>query len=234
MGKSGGDDNALLVVAIVAVAVSVIAFFVVSGAFKNIQLAPDADEGIAQINVIENIQIDFTFDTLDFGVGYINPGAGSVVLDTSTGTDDTDWLDSGALVIDIPNEGFIMENIGNVDLDIDLSMDTLTDTWLVPGPSVTSAVLRYQVTNCNTADCSMAGATNDDTIAGCTIGPDLGAFATFQVVDEVAPGDHVCDPLTSANAQDEVRIDLELTIPEDITPTGGIVMNNMVADITTN
>ena len=90
------------------------------------------------------------------------------------------------------------------------------------------------MSNCNPAGgiCNIIGATDNDDTAGCTQGIDI-ILGTYQAVD-VSPGDFACDPLTQANNKDEIRIDLRLTLPEDISPTVAPVVNNLVADITSN
>jgi hypothetical protein len=238
---SGGDDSGMLWIAVITVIVSAVAFFMVSGTFKDIRLSPaTGEEGTAQVEVIVNAKIDLTFTLIDFLSGYVNPGAGSVVLTSDSGAAITDWLDIGGTPITVLDRGFVIENIGNSDLDIDTQLETDMDTWLPPGLTTISATLDYKIRNCDTtapivadADCSYT--TQFDAVAdtdpACTtfnVGTPADTYEPIAVSPAI---DDSCDLFESENTKDEMRLDVRLTLPEDILPTGGVVTNRVILDI---
>jgi len=242
-----GNDNTLMIIAVVAVILSAIAFFVVLGLNKDIQLAPaTGEEGTAQVEIIQNVQIDTTFDTIDFLSGFVNPGSGSVAIVSDSGLAVTDWLDQFSVPIIVLDRGFVIENIGNVDLDVDTQLEDPLDTWLPPGPSTTSATLDYKIRVCDTigvvgdeADCTYTTQFDAvaDTLRSCSTfnaGTTPDVYETLPVVGDTPAIDDSCDRLEFENTQDEMRLDLRLTLPEDIAPTTGAVTNRVILDIDAN
>ena len=253
--SGGGNNNNLLIVAIVVVILSAVAFFVVLGLNKNILLAPET--GTAQVDIIKNVRLTMSLSDINFGAGFIANPAGTT-LDTQTAVHITpagSWLQSdGVTDVLFQQMGFIVENDGNVDVDMNLRVLTEVSCpsgcWLTPGLSATNALLNYKVRNCGdaptmgTEDCrtdplGVATVTpvdvtvDDDTITPaetCTPGTTSdflasGSFDTFIAMPFIGganPDDWICDKFRFTPDEDEIRIDLELFLPEDITPTDGI------------
>ncbi|MFH1289869.1 MAG: hypothetical protein ABIH92_00500 [Nanoarchaeota archaeon] len=232
---SSSSDNTLLTVAIIAVLVSAGALFLQVNTIYSLErvlLDPADDQGTAIVEIASNIRIDFTFDTIDWGAGYVTVDSGAAVLDTAAGTV-TNWEDSGGPIPPV-TDGFIVENIGNEHIELSLSLEDPINNWIPQG--ITGPVtLEYQFRPCgggSAADCSM-GASDDDNVASCTPGGGF-AFGTYYPINVVAPGDLVCDPYLYLDVADELRIDLRLTIPEDTPSTGGAATNHLIADIVLN
>ena len=235
-----GNDNTLLIIAIIAVVLSAVGFLMVSGLLNDIiSLAPaTGEEGTAQVQVIQNAKIDLTFTLIDFLSGYVNPGSVSVALPSDLGTPVANWLDSGSSPITVLDRGFVIENIGNVDLDLDTQLETAINTWLPPGPTAIPATLEYKIRNCDTtiplpadAVCTYAIPFNPvaDTDPACAVF-NPGTFVdTYETITTAI--DESCDLFNQENTMDEMRLDVRLTLPEDILPTSGVVTNRIILDI---
>jgi len=169
--KSVGDGrgNGLLVWAVVAAVLSVVAFLMVSGTFKAISLAPET--GTASVDIVKTIRLTMSLDTINFGAGYIALPGGTTLDTQNVSNNHTDpdnsWLDVNDVPVEFQAMGFVVENDGNVDVDMNLRVLTEVscasgaavgggDCWLTTGLSATKATLDYKVRNCGNAT-SMAG-----------------------------------------------------------------------------
>ena len=211
-----GNDNTLLIIAVIVLIASVIGFFIVLGLNKNIQLAPAVgEEGTAQVEIIQNIRIDTTVALINFGVGFVNPASGPLTLYSNhSGIAFTNWLDSTSTPIILLDEGFVVENTGNIDINMTANMETALDTWLPPGPGG-SVTLDYSVKNCDTTtpnvltddDCTYATqiSATADTDPSCsfpTVTTPLGVYTTIPVTPTVS---FTCNRLEFEDTKDELR-----------------------------
>ena len=245
------NNNILLVFAIIVAIVSAVAFFVVLNLNKAILLAPaTGEEGTARVEIVQNARVNITYDFINFSRGYINPGSGRLILD-SNGTDTpyANWISTGPPgpppgPITLPDKGFVIENLGNVNLDLDVQLETAINTWLPPGPSTSPANLSYKVSNCDTtipvvatdAYCQYIGSAPGDvpdTAAACTfnVGSTARVYAPLAVVGGPSPLNQTCDTFFFDDTRDEIRLDLELRLPQDILPTAVPANNRIILDI---
>ena len=238
------ENKTLLVIAIIVLIASAIGFFMVFGLNKNILLAPvTGEEGNVTIDIIQNTRIDTTFFLINFSRGFINPGSGTLTLDSNgTGLPITNWLDEASNPITLLDRGFVIENIGNIDLTLGVQLQDTVDFWLPFGPSSVSATLEYKLSNCDTtlpaltngSDCTYTtqfdpGPAGDDIDAACSTF-NVGTIADiYETISTTL--DATCDVFEFENAKDEVRLDLELVLPEDIAPTVGASFNKVILDI---
>ncbi len=228
------SDNLLVIVAAIAVIVSASALLLQLSNWYAYQVmfAPADDEGTASVQIASNAKIDFTWDTIDWGAGYVTPGETAAWLDTKGGNA-VNWENDGGPIPAV-TEGFILENIGNVDLDLSIGLETPVDTWLPEG-TTSGATLEYAVTPCAGTfgtDCTPGTMIEDDTSESCLKGPDLINFWMYQPMPEPpAPAQFVCNPLYFVDTQDEIRIDLQLMLPAGMPPTSGVATNTVIADI---
>lgn len=180
------NDNMLIAVAVIAVIVSVIGAGITYNSvmtFRNI-ITGRVTEGVVNLTVETNAALNFTTDSVEFGSGRIDDGESHATLDTSAGTvSNGNWTAN--------SDGFVVENIGNVN--ISLSINASTPAEFIGGSSPTYA---WNVTN-SEAD-------------SCINSTELGVFNNFS-------GEYqsICDIFKSDNNNDEIRIDLLIAIPTD-------------------
>jgi len=238
------NNNTLLLIAIIAVIVSAIAFFMVWNSNLDYQVFLQPN-GTTQVEIIQNLEIDFLASTIDFQAGFVTPGSGNALLDTVGAGTSLNWEDSGgAIAASLFNDGFVIENIGNINADLRLYLDQSVENWLDPGAGPLSSPgdfnLSINVTNCfdgSTYICDPAlGNVQDDTSTACTVGAGLfNGLGVYQIVNETSQEPTLlsfCNPFTFANTADEIQIDLRLAFAEALDPTGGQVSALLVADIT--
>jgi len=218
----GGNNNTLLIVAVVVLLASIIGFFIVLGLNKSIQLAPvTGEEGNVTIEIIQNALIDTTFDLINFSNGFVRPLEVYVSLTSnSTGGPNSGWRDVGDNPISILDRGFVIENIGNIDLILGVSLEDDFDTWLPPGGPQGSINVTYFLSNCDStpgptvADCEYVVAqfnVVDDTAAACST---FNSGTTARLYKQIyTTNEQVCDVFNFENAQDELRLDINLTLP---------------------
>ena len=238
------NNNVLLIFAIIVAIVSAAAFFVILNLNKAILLAPaTGEEGTARVEIIQNARVNITYDLINFSSGYINPGTGALILD-SNGTDTpyANWLNINNNPITLPDKGFVIENIGNVNLDLDVQLETAINTWLPPGPSTSPANLSYKVSNCDTtipvvatdAYCGYIGSAPGDvpdTDPSCTFNIGSTARIYAPIAQPTQPINQTCNTFFFQDTRDEIRLDLRLDLPQDILPTAGPVNNRVILDI---
>jgi hypothetical protein len=222
------DGSTLLIVAVITLVVTAVAFLLILGLDKDIRLAP---EGTATVEIESNLAIEVTVFTIDWGTSFVTPGA-PATLETF-GATIVGWQDGSAPLT--PDRGFVIENTGNENIKLDMQLQDPLDTWLTPGPSTTSATLGVRVNNCfdvevtgvvgmATGNCANPGEqviVDDDGSTSCTIYNAVPGFTenTLTPIDETLL--QVCDTMLFADDSDELRVDLELVLPEDIASSGG-------------
>ncbi len=174
-----------------------------------------------QINVtIETLgSIRFANNTLNFGQGRVNTSLGNdrCILDTN-GTNDLNkcinFTTNGAGT----NHGALeLENDGSTNATVQLSFDKNADTFL--GGSSTINEFRFSIAQNGTENASCTNSTGGYGTSGncsmaangtCTVGPD-GWFG----VNTTAPGSTICQKLLFSNANDSIRVEINITIPFD-------------------
>ncbi len=146
------------------------------------------DEATVNVTVQTNAAINFTIDNIDFGTGQVNQGASYALMDTASGN-----------VVDGTFPGnrtrFILENIGNLNVSLNLSADKTAATF-IGGSAGGGPLFQYNVTNNETGSCTPA--------------QDLGAWYSFTT--SLAP---VCNVLEFKDGRDTINIDILLRIPSD-------------------
>ena len=83
------------------------------------------EEAIVQLNIQNLVQVNFTTDTINWGTGYVSTGKTFCVLnsyDSSIGANCTDFTPQTA--------GFVLENIGNQNVTLNISMEKDGDTFI--------------------------------------------------------------------------------------------------------
>lgn len=146
------------------------------------------DTGIVNVTIGAKTAINFTTDIVEFGAGAVNLGSASATVDSTGTSTGGNWS--------APSSGFILENLGNSNVTLNLKSGKTPYTFL--GGS--SPQYKFNVTNNETGSCENH------------TGFDLGQWYTVNTTD---PGTLICDIFQYNNSMDAVRIDIYLVIPSD-------------------
>lgn len=204
------SDNFLLAVAVIAVAVSIIGAGVTYNSVSIIQsmLTGYATQGTINLTVASSASINFTTDNINWGSGAITQGAANATLNTAGGANN---VTGGNFTGN--TAGFVVENIGNVNVSFSL-MTGKNASVLLGG---TGPVYQYNVSNIEADSCVAS--------AGFTLG-------TFYDVNTTATaGTLVCDKFQPQDGSDTLRIDVKLVIPSDTSQAGQAVGDTFTATI---
>ncbi len=189
-------DKVLLTIAVVAVAVSVIGlvftYNTISG-FKLWLTGLATDTATANVTITSSEAINFTTDNINWGSGTVNGGETNATLDTASGT-----VTGGTWTA--VSQGFILENIGNVNVTLDLATDKDASTFI----GGTSPLYQFNVTNNEAGSCPSANQSI--------------TFGAYYDVNTTSPGTRVCDNFQFTDASDTLRIDIKVVIPADAIP----------------
>lgn len=188
-------DNLLLFLAVAAVIVSAIG---ASISYNNPNLGGESwitgfvsDTGTINLSVITSADINFTTDNINFSSGQVMTGFTRAQLIT-TGLNNTNgtWRNV--------TQGFILENIGNVNVTLDLA-SSKTAAQFIGG---TSPIYQFNITNSEPASCFM----NQTQVSFNN---------TWYDFNTTSPGTRVCTNFSYIDTLDQIRIDVRLVIPYD-------------------
>ncbi|MBT3398348.1 hypothetical protein HOA55_01620 [archaeon] len=158
-----------------------------AGGIGNVITGYASASGSINLTVSNYTIINFTTSTINWSSGQVDDSASYAILDTAAGNvTDGNWT--------AVSNGFVVENIGNVDVIFNLSFGKTAATFL----GGTSPEYKFNVTNSEASSCTAA--------SGFT----LGAW------NEVSSGQiAVCSNLSYSPSSDSIRIDFKLQIPSD-------------------
>lgn len=220
----GDSNNTLLVVAIVAVLASGLAFFLAYGginSLKDVFLTPSGS-GTVTVSIVENAEVTFTTSGIDYGGGFIPTGDGAETIDTEAGpasTPNGHWNRD----FNLPNTGdggdgltggFVMENTGNTNVEIKVS-GSATAASFIGG---TAPSFQYKVKEDPAA-----------LLACPVVNQVAGVFGIYQDVLTAVPGVLVCDRFLYDNTgPDSLLMEIRMVIPEnadtDLSPPDSAVI----------
>ena len=197
------ENNLLLVVAVVAVAVSIIGAGITYNSvatMRNLYTGLVTITGTVNLTVESAASINFTTNNINWGSGRVTPGLGNATLYTairdSTNMTGGNW--TGNTV------GLIIENIGNTNTSIAIATGkNSTDMF---GATSTNPLYQYNVTNDKANSCVNA--------TGFIPG-------TLYNVNTTSTGTLVCTKFQPESNRDTIRIDIKLLVPSD-SRTGAI------------
>ncbi len=189
-------DNLLLGVAIVAVIVSIVGIgitynFITS--LRNKLTGYATDTGTINLTVESTASINFTTNIIDWGSGRVDPGSPNATLNTAGGANNVtngNWTGT--------TDGFVIENIGNVNVTLNFSAGNDADSLL----GGTNPAYEYNVTNIEANSCLNS--------TGGTDGLNLGNFIPANTTSTQACGIFQFD-----DSADTIRVDIKLVIPSD-------------------
>lgn len=189
------SDDLLLSVAVVAVVVSLLGmgmtYYSVDN-FKKTWVTGFAvtDTAIVNLTVESNLAINFTTDLIEFGSGQVDAGASNATLDTAAGTvTNGNWT--------VVTQGFVLENIGNVDANLSFKTGKTAGEF-IGGAAAGGPQYKWNVTDDEAGSCE------------ATSGFTLGAWNDYNT-----SGVEVCDVFYANDTKDAIRIDIFLLIPSD-------------------
>ncbi len=93
------------------------------------------DTGVINITIESTASINFTTDFIDFGSGQVDAGQSSATIDTISVSSNGNWTS--------PASNFVIENIGNVNVSLNLSFGKTAAQFL----GGTSPSYKYNFTN---------------------------------------------------------------------------------------
>lgn len=189
-------DKGLLIVAIIAVVVSVVGAgitysFITS--FKS-RLTGFVSSGVVNLTVESAAVVNFTTDEINWESGRVDDGSVNATLDTSAGANNVtngNWTGNTA--------GFVVENIGNNNITFELGTAT-TAASLIGGAAGGGPEYMYNVTD-DTAEDNSCNFTTDGATEGIYI--------------EVNASRSICDVFDFASSNNQLRIDIRIVIPSD-------------------
>jgi hypothetical protein len=192
------DNTLLLIVAVVAVSVSLFAAVFTYLSIANLATTItgfQSSTGEANLTVETSATINFTNGSINWGNGKVNFGVAAASLDTEGLT--------GAVVGGnwTAQTGLNIENIGNVNVSIKIAAGKTNDTFI--GGNL--PVYRLNVTEIESGSClNSTGGTAHLTNINRSI-----------VVNTTTTGTIFCYILPFTDSYDKIRVDINLTVPSD-------------------
>ncbi|MFA5258679.1 MAG: hypothetical protein WC979_05080 [Candidatus Pacearchaeota archaeon] len=165
-----------------AIIIIIISLFVVG-----IKLTGHVVNSVINVSIEQRAYINFTFDEINFGPGSITPGNSNATIDTLGNVINGNWTPVF--------EGFTVENLGNVNVSLDLKTNQNAASFL--GGQNPSYL--YNVTNFESGSC-IFGTIN---------------FGEWYDVNTTEDGTRICSIFQPSDSQDTIRVDVRLVIPAD-------------------
>jgi hypothetical protein len=194
------SENLMVVAAVVAVVISLIGLATTYNSISSLKQKFTgyyaSNEGYINLTVESSAQINFSVFNINWSSGKVTAGYKNATLDTSTGTiTNGNWTGG--------QTGFIVQNIGNVNVSINLSGSKTAATLLGgTGPAYMINVSVNQTGACNT---TQQGA------ASVNVSWNFSQWANVTTDANT----RVCGNFTPYTGQNSIRIDVYLRIPED-------------------
>ena len=167
------SDSFLLTIAVIAVVVSVIGVSMTYNSistFQNILTGYATEEGFVNVSIESSVLINITSanasvgsKTLDWGNGSVSSGQVYAVLasnGTRTNVNDFDQID----------QGFIIRNLGNVNVTLNVSSTYNADSWLGAGSEFQYNFSNYVAGSCGTWNSDYTVLTYQDFTTAATTG----------------------------------------------------------------
>ena len=221
MKKGEISNQTLGILLVAAIALSLIGTFVSvtkvgqQPTIKLVGYAPAADTGSALVNltVDQVLDVNFTSAALDWGIGSVDPGEVNCTISTVAGN-----TASCSGFTDNTNNGLVIENIGNVNVTLNISFNTNATLFIggtSPGYefnwSCTEVGSCFNTTG-NVA-CTLSTDSTDANLAPWGGETKVGAWIFANATTE---SDFViCPNLQYGESADEIDINLMAILPAD-------------------
>ena len=151
--------------------------------------------GTVHYNVSSNVVISFTDDTIEFGTGYVNTTGGAI--NCSLTTEASGNSDNCVDFTTQANSPFVLDNIGNKDVELNLTFTTDVTTLFI---EEAGSLLQLKVTDADAGAC-----TGTQSLSGYT------DATTFDNNVEIT----ACGTFESTPGTNTIDIDVNLTISMD-------------------
>lgn len=189
------SDNLLLIIAVVAVVVSIFATGFTYFSIANLaeQITGYATQATANLTVETLAQVNFTNFSIAWGSGRVNPGATAAsLITTGAGT-----VTNGNWTAD---DGLILENAGNVNVSLNITGNKAASAFI----GGTNPAYQWNITNVEANSC-----------INTTGGTGTLDLNTFHNVNTSLGASLVCNTFGFKASADTIRIDFNVTVPED-------------------
>ena len=179
------SNNILAILLVIAIVIGLIGFFIPKKIVGKV-----TDTGALQVTVSELTAINFTDDVINWGTGNVKEGYTYCEMDTEGN------MGSGCEGFTNQNNGFTIENIGNVDVILQLATGKNADE-LIGG---SNPLYQYKVVEAESGSCD-------------------GLYpSTYTNVNSTSPGDTICSAFYAEDRMDSVYIHVKVRIPSDAPP----------------
>jgi len=211
------ENKFILAMAVIAVAVSILAaaftYFSVVNLVTRLSGFATAT-GEINLTVESSASINFTDETISFGSGLVTAPNTEAFLDTTTGTVvQGNWT--------AETTGLVLQNIGSTNVSLNLSSNVAAAAFI----GGTNPSFQWNVSENEVGSCLLS---NGTVTASAEIYHEL--LDSFIDVNTSATAEF-CELFPFADAFDSLRIDINLTIPQDATTgaRGAIITAEAIA-----
>ncbi|VVB78290.1 Uncharacterised protein [uncultured archaeon] len=171
------------------IAIIVIIISIVNFGMRLTGHATSTDTAVVNVTVSATAAINFTTDFINFGSGGVSDGSSSAMLESNgTAAVGGSWNWGSA-------QNFTLENIGNVNVSLDLKTSKTAATFI--GGFLPQ--YNFTVRDTETGSCLQPGTT----------------LGVWQSVNTTGDGTKICGNFTPEGAHDKITIDVRLVIPSD-------------------
>jgi len=198
------SEKAILTIAAVVMLVAAISlgftYYSISSFKDSLFTGYVTANGTIYINITSAAAINLTTSIINFSSGRVSAGSTYAVLSTSAGTVvNGSWANV--------TQGFIVENIGNVNVTISLKTGKTNQTFI----NGTGPLYQLNVTNSESGSCI-----------------NVTGFALSQWYNANITGFNVCSNLSYLDSADTIRIDVKLGVPYDAPSSNGAMLSDQV------
>jgi len=194
---SDKTNNLLLIVAIIAVVVSIVGAGITYNylaSFRNRLTGFATETGIANLTVEENTAVNFTNDTVNWGSGMVSGGQDAAQFDTSNQSAENmtngNWTGN--------HYGLNIENIGNRNVTLEIKSE-YNDSTFIGGSSGGGPVFKIKINDSVEQRSCIYNISN----------------STWFNPNQSGDGELICDYFDYTDGNDELRIDFYVVIPSD-------------------
>ena len=221
--KAEISNNILVVLMLVAIAMSVIGTYAsisrpgsIAGQ-KIIGYAPSSDSAVGEVNlsVDQILDINFTTASLDWGTGSIVTGESNCTLNTNGSGN----RDSCSGFNSQPNSPLAIENIGNVNVSLNLSFSANSSIFIGGTSSAFYFWWNYTAGSCANSTGNVYGSTegtttstDDESWWGSNSVP---SYSWIEVNDSLTNAYALCKIFSYAENNDDVFLYFYATLPQD-------------------
>ena len=164
-------------------------------------MVTNSSSGYVNLSVTGTTAVNLTQKGVDFGSGYVSQGCNNCTVDTQGGI-------TSACCVGITNTGqtgLVIENTGNTNLQIDINFSKGATAFI--GGSNNINEFKMLVVQNETKSCKTLGSTWSS------------AYANVPTYNGVESAGRICDLLTPNQANDTIRVHINITIPDNA-PSG--------------